>query len=289
VAQVLLTLEDSEQRTRYLNARATLEALLSMNAIPVINENDTVATAEIRYGDNDRLAARVAQMASADCLVLLSDVDGLYTADPNRDPNARFIERVLRITPEIEAMAGRPQSNVGSGGMVTKIMAARIAVNAGCHMCIASGHQRHPLRRIESGARCSWFVPSSTPLAARKQWIAGTLRPAGAIHIDGGALRALQSGKSLLGAGVTGTVGRFESGDTVSVLLADGTEVARGIAAYSDGDAARIMGRKSAEIESLLGFRGREELIHRDDMVILQHDGAPARPTDTARLIEEDP
>jgi glutamate 5-kinase len=289
VAQVLLTLEDSEQRTRYLNARATLEALLSMNAIPVINENDTVATAEIRYGDNDRLAARVAQMASADCLVLLSDVDGLYTADPNRDPNARFIERVLRITPEIEAMAGRPQSNVGSGGMVTKIMAARIAVNAGCHMCIASGHQRHPLRRIESGARCSWFVPSSTPLAARKQWIAGTLRPAGAIHIDGGALRALQSGKSLLPAGVTGTVGRFESGDTVSVLLADGTEVARGIAAYSDGDAARIMGRKSAEIESLLGFRGREELIHRDDMVILQHDGAPARPTDTARLIEEDP
>jgi glutamate 5-kinase len=289
VAQVLLTLEDSEQRTRYLNARATLEALLSMNAIPVINENDTVATAEIRYGDNDRLAARVAQMASADCLVLLSDVDGLYTADPNRDPNARFIERVLRITPEIEAMAGRPQSNVGSGGMVTKIMAARIAVNAGCHMCIASGHQRHPLRRIESGARCSWFVPSSTPLAARKQWIAGTLRPAGAIHIDGGALRALQGGKSLLPAGVTGTVGRFESGDTVSVLLADGTEVARGIAAYSDGDAARIMGRKSAEIESLLGFRGREELIHRDDMVILQHDGASARPADAARLIEEEP
>src|SRR5580698_5481480 len=289
VAQVLLTLEDSERRRRYLNARATLESLLALGALPVINENDTVATAEIRYGDNDRLAARVAQMASADCLVLLSDVDGLYTADPNRDPNARFIERVLRITPEIEAMAGRPQSNVGSGGMVTKIMAARIAVNAGCHMCIASGHQRHPLRRIESGARCSWFVPSSTPLAARKQWIAGTLRPAGAIHIDGGALRALQSGKSLLPAGVTGTLGRFDCGDTVSVLSPEGLEIARGIAAYSDGDAARIMGRKSAEIESLLGFRGREELIHRDDMVILQHDGAPARPADAARLIEEDP
>jgi glutamate 5-kinase len=289
VAQVLLTLEDSEQRTRYLNARATLEALLSLNAIPVINENDTVATAEIRYGDNDRLAARVAQMASADCLVLLSDVDGLYTADPNRDPNARFIERVLRITPEIEAMAGRAMSDFGSGGMATKIMAARIAVNAGCHMCIAAGGQRHPIRRIESGARCSWFVPAATPVAARKQWIAGTLRPAGAIHIDAGALRALQSGKSLLPAGVTGTLGRFESGDTVSVLSPNGSEVARGIAAYSDSDAARIMGRKSGEIAALLGFRGREELIHRDDLVILKHDCEPARPTGAAQLIEEKP
>jgi glutamate 5-kinase len=277
VAQVLLTLEDSEQRTRYLNARATLEALLSLNVIPVINENDTVATAEIRYGDNDRLAARVAQMASADCLVLLSDVDGFYTADPNRDPSARIIERVLRITPEIEAMAGRSMSDVGSGGMATKIMAARIAVNAGCHMCIARGQPRHPIRRIESGARCSWFVPASTPLAARKQWIAGTLRPAGAIHIDGGALRALQSGKSLLPAGVTGTVGRFDSGDTVSVVSPAGAEIARGIAAYSDIDAARIMGRQSSEIAALLGFRGRDELIHRDDLVILQHDPEPVQ------------
>ena len=275
VAQVLLTLEDSEQRTRYLNARATLEALLTLKAIPVINENDTVATAEIRYGDNDRLAARVAQMASADCLVLLSDIDGLYTADPHRDPRAQFIERVMRVTPEIEAMAGRSSSEVGSGGMVTKIAAARIAVNAGCHMCIASGHQRHPLRRLESGARCTWFMPASTPLAARKQWIAGTLRPAGAIHIDAGALRALQAGKSLLAAGVTGTLGRFESGETVSVLAPDGVEVARGIAAYSDSDASRIMGRRSSEIEAILGFRGREELIHRDDLVILQHDDRP--------------
>jgi glutamate 5-kinase len=275
VAQVLLTLEDSEQRTRYLNARATLEALLALGAIPVINENDTVATAEIRYGDNDRLAARVAQMASADCLVLLSDVDGLYSADPHRDPGASFIERVLRVTPEIEAMAGRPNSELGSGGMATKIAAARIAVNAGCHMCIASGHQRHPIRRLESGARCTWFVPASTPLAARKQWIAGTLKPAGAIHIDAGALRALQGGKSLLAAGVTGTLGRFESGDTVSVLAPDGIEVARGIAAYSDSDASRIMGRRSSDIESILGFRGREELIHRDDLVILQHDDRP--------------
>ena len=275
VAQVLLTLEDSEQRTRYLNARATLEALLALGAIPVINENDTVATAEIRYGDNDRLAARVAQMASADCLVLLSDIDGLYTADPHRDADARFIERVMRVTPEIEAMAGRSSSEVGSGGMATKIAAARIAVNAGCHMCIASGRQRHPIRRLESGARTTWFMPASTPLAARKQWIAGTLRPAGAIHIDAGALRALEGGKSLLAAGVTGTLGRFESGDTVSVLAPNGTEVARGIAAYSDSDATRIMGRRSSEIEAILGFRGREELIHRDDLVILQHDYRP--------------
>ena len=270
VAQMLLTLEDSEQRSRYLNARATLETLLALGAVPIINENDTVATAEIRYGDNDRLAARVAQMASADCLVLLSDVDGLYTADPNRDPQARFIERVLHITPEIEAMAGRPASDVGSGGMASKIVAARIAVGAGCHLCIAAGHHPHPLRRIESGARCTWFVPTSTPVAARKQWIAGTLRPAGAVHIDAGALAALRAGKSLLPAGVSGTLGRFESGDTISVLTADGAEVARGIAAYSDSDAARIMGRRSAEIEGLLGFRGRDELIHRDDLVILK-------------------
>jgi glutamate 5-kinase len=274
VAQVLLTLEDSEQRTRYLNARATLEALLSLDAIPVINENDTVATAEIRYGDNDRLAARVAQMASADCLVLLSDVDGLYTADPTVEPSAQFIEQVLHITPEIEAMAGRSASNVGSGGMATKIAAARIAVHAGCHMCIASGHERHPIRRIESGARSTWFIPHSTPVAARKQWIAGTLRPAGAVRIDAGASRALQLGKSLLPAGVTGTLGRFEVGDTISVMTADGAEIARGIAAYSDSDATRILGRKSSEIEAILGYRGRDELIHRDDLVILMHDRA---------------
>lgn len=275
VAQVLLTLEDSEQRTRYLNARATLESLLRLGAMPVINENDTVATAEIRYGDNDRLAARVAQMTSADCLVLLSDVDGLYTADPNRDTTALFVPSVRRITAQIEAMAGPSLSHVGSGGMATKIAAARIAVGAGCHMCIAAGAYQHPLKRIESGARCTWFLPTSSPVAARKQWIAGTLRPAGAIHVDAGALRALQAGKSLLPAGVTGTLGRFESGDTVSVLSAAGLEVARGIAAYSDADTARIMGRRSAEIAVLLGFRGSEELIHRDDMVILTHEATP--------------
>jgi glutamate 5-kinase len=274
VAQVLLTFEDSEHRRRYLNARATLESLLELGALPVINENDTVATAEIRYGDNDRLAARVAQMAGADCLVLLSDVDGLYSADPNKEPHARFIHEVRQITPEIEAMAGRSASSLGSGGMSAKIVAARIAVAAGCHMCIAAGAHRFPLRRIEEGADCTWFLPTATPAGARKQWIAGTLRPAGAITIDGGAWRALLEGKSLLPAGVTGARGRFDRGDTVSVLSADGVEIARGIVAYSDADAARIMGRKSSEIADLLGFRGRDEMIHRDDLVLLRPEGA---------------
>jgi len=280
VAQVLLTLEDSERRRRYLNARATLESLLELGALPVINENDTVATAEIRYGDNDRLAARVAQMTGADCLVLLSDVAGLYSADPNRDPTARLLQEVRHITPEIEAMAGRAASRLGSGGMAAKIAAARIALAAGCHMCIAAGAARHPLRRIEEGGECTWFVPTATPAAARKQWIAGTLRPAGAITIDAGALRALLEGRSLLPAGVTGARGRFDRGDTVSVLAADGVEVARGIIAYSDADAARIMGRKTSEIAEILGFRGRDEMIHRDDLVLLRPHGAPpALPT----------
>ncbi len=280
VAQVLLTLEDSERRRRYLNARATLESLLALGALPVINENDTVATAEIRYGDNDRLAARVAQMAGADCLILLSDVEGLFTADPNKDPNAQFIAQVRNITPEIEGMAGRSASEVGSGGMTTKILAAKISVSAGCHMCIATGHHRHPVRRIEDGARCTWFLPSGNPATARKQWIAGTLRPAGAITIDAGALRALMEGKSLLPAGVVKALGRFERGDTVSVMSPDGVEVARGIIAYSDVDAARIMGRKSSEIEGLLGFRGRDEMIHRGDLVVLrQQVAAPSEPS----------
>ncbi len=270
VAQILLTLGDTEQRRRYLNARGTLNTLLSLGAVPVINENDTVATAEIRYGDNDRLAARVAQMTGADCLVLLSDIDGLYTANPSENPNAEFIPRVLQITPAIEAMAGGVGSDMGSGGMQTKIAAAKIAVAAGCHLCISKGAAQHPLKRIEEGVRCTWFVPSSTPLAMRKQWIAGTLKPAGAIAVDDGAVRALLSGKSLLPAGVTRAVGRFERGDTVSIIGPDGNEVARGICAYSDSDAARIIGRKSAEIEKVLGFRGRDEIVHRDDLVLLR-------------------
>jgi glutamate 5-kinase len=270
VAQILLTLGDTEQRRRYLNARGTLNMLLALGAVPVINENDTVATAEIRYGDNDRLAARVAQMTGADCLVLLSDIDGLYTSNPHDNPQAEFISRVLDITPAIEAMAGGASSGVGTGGMQTKIAAAKIAVGAGCHLCIAKGADPHPLKRIEDGARCTWFLPSSTPSAARKQWIAGTLRPAGAISVDEGAVRALMQGKSLLPAGVTRAIGRFDRGDTVSIVGPDGVEVARGICAYSDADAARILGRKSAEIEQLLGFRGRDEIVHRDDLVLLR-------------------
>jgi glutamate 5-kinase len=268
IAQVLLTFGDTEQRRRYLNARSTLTALLKLGAVPVINENDTVATAEIRYGDNDRLAARVAQMASADCLVLLSDVDGLYTADPTLDPQARFIDEVTRITPEIEAMAGGSASDVGSGGMTTKVLAGKIALAAGCSMCIAVGREPHPLRRIESGARCTWFVAGVTPSTVRKQWIAGTLKPAGTLHVDAGAAQALRAGKSLLPAGVTRVEGRFDRGDAVVVRDPDGHELARGLCAYSSEDAARACGRRSQELEALLGYRGRDEMIHRDDLVL---------------------
>jgi glutamate 5-kinase len=268
VAQVLLTLEDSEQRVRYLNARATLNALLERGAVPVINENDTVATAEIRYGDNDRLAARVAQMVSADCVVLLSDIDGLYSADPSLDPKAKFIPIVRQIDSRIEAMGGESASEFGRGGMKTKIMAAKIAVEAGAHFCIAAGSPRHPVRRIEQGVRCTWFKPKSSPVAARKQWIAGSLRPAGTLVVDAGAERALRAGKSLLPAGVTALRGRFDRGDTVSIVGTDGREIARGIVAYSDDEALRILGRRTSEIAALLGFVGRDELIHRDDLVM---------------------
>ncbi len=268
VAQVLLTLGDTEERKRYLNARNTLTTLLKLGSIPVINENDTVATAEIRYGDNDRLAARVAQMASADCLVLLSDVDGFYTADPSKDATAKFIPEVPRITPEIEAMAGGSASDVGSGGMATKVLAAKIAVPAGCHMCVTIGHEPHPLQRIEGGARCTWFVADASPVTVRKQWIAGMLKPAGTLHVDAGAVKALRAGKSLLPAGVTKVEGRFDRGDAVVVRDPDGLEIARGLSAYSGEDARRIRGQRSQELEGLLGYRGRDEIIHRDDLVI---------------------
>jgi len=269
VAQVLLTLGDTEERRRYLNARNTLTTLLRLGAIPVINENDTVATAEIRYGDNDRLGARVAQMVSADCVVLLSDVDGLYTADPTRDSGARFIPEVPRITPEIEAMAGGSASDVGSGGMATKVMAAKIAVAAGCSLCIAAGREAHPLRRVEAGARCTWFLAEASPVAVRKQWIAGLLKPAGEVAVDEGAARALRGGKSLLPAGVVRVKGPFDRGDAIVVLDPAGREIARGLAAYSSADAERIRGRRSAELEPLLGYRGRDEMIHRDDLVLV--------------------
>jgi glutamate 5-kinase len=264
-----VTLGDTEVRRRYLNARNTLETLLKLGAIPVINENDTVATAEIRYGDNDRLAARVAQMASADCLVLLSDVDGLYTGDPTLDPGAVFIPEVARITPEIEAMAGGSASDVGSGGMATKVMAGKIALAAGCSMCIAVGREPHPLQRIEAGARCTWFVAEAAPKTVRKQWIAGSLKPAGALHVDAGAAAALRDGKSLLPAGVARVEGRFDRGDAVIVRDPAGAEFARGLTAYSSDDARRLCGRRSQELEAILGYRGRDEIIHRDDLVLL--------------------
>jgi glutamate 5-kinase len=270
VAQVLLTLGDTENRRRYLNARSTLKTLLGLGAIPVINENDTVATAEIRFGDNDRLAARVTGMIEADCLVLLSDIDGLYDQDPRLDPAARFVPEVKLITGDIDAMAGTPGSDMGSGGMATKIMAARIAMEAGADMVIANGRLSPPLRAIEEGARCTWFRASATPAAARKRWISGTLKPAGAITIDAGAASALAQGKSLLPAGVVGVDGAFERGDCVAVKDSNGRELGRGLIAYGADDARRILRAKSGDIEAILGYRGRAEMIHRDDMALLR-------------------
>lgn len=268
-AQVLLTLGDTEERRRYLNARSTLNTLLRLGAVPVINENDTVATAEIRYGDNDRLAGRVAAMTSAEVLVLLSDIDGLYTADPRADADAQFVPEVTAISSEIEAMAGAPNPGDGTGGMVTKLIAARIAVAAGCHMVIADGKRLNPLAAIEGGGRCTWFVAAKTPRTARKQWIAGSLMPTGSVTLDEGAMAALAAGKSLLPAGVVAVSGDFGRGDAVRVLGPDGKEAARGLCAYSAAEAKRIAGHKSREIERLLGYRGREEMIHRDDLVLL--------------------
>ncbi|QQS15138.1 MAG: glutamate 5-kinase [Rhodospirillales bacterium] len=268
-AQLLLTLEDSESRDRYLNARRTTTTLLEQGAVPVINENDTVATAEIRFGDNDRLAARVAEMTSADTLVLFSDIDGLYSADPRRDPDARFIPEVRKLTPEIEAMAGVAQSELSNGGMVTKLMAARIAMAAGCRMAIVDGRPAHPLAALLDGAaRCTWFLPAAKPDAARKRWIAGTLKPAGALVVDDGAARALGAGKSLLPAGVVAVEGEFAVGAPVLVRDKAGRTLARGLVAYAAEDARRIAGRKSADIEAALGWRGPDELIHRDDLAM---------------------
>lgn len=268
VAQLLLTLQDSDDRRRYLNVRNTIEALLRFGALPLINENDTVATDEIRFGDNDRLAARVAQMASADLLVLLSDIDGLYATDPRRDPGARHIDEVREITPAILAMAGPSPTHTGSGGMITKIEAARIALRAGCDMAISEGAPAHPLTRLDEGAPCTWFRAGASPLTARKQWIAGGLQPAGSLAIDDGAARALALGNSLLSAGVTAAEGDFGRGDLVVVVDSEGREVARGLCAYSRDEARTILGQKSSEIERLLGYRRRDEIIHRDDLVL---------------------
>jgi glutamate 5-kinase len=272
-AQLLLTLDDTEDRRRYLNARATLSTLLGLGCIPVINENDTVATAEIRFGDNDRLAARVAQMTSADMLVLLSDIDALYTADPRTDPAARHIPLLRELAPETLAMAGAAPPGYSSGGMVTKLAAARIAMHAGCHMLIAEGDPHvgdtaGPLAAIEAGARATLFLPGGEPRSARKAWIAGALNPAGALVVDDGAARALRGGKSLLPAGVVAVEGAFERGDCVIIRSRAGTEAGRGLSAYASTDISRIAGHRSGEIADILGYRGRDEIIHRDDLVV---------------------
>ena len=270
-AQVLLTGDDTESRRRYLNARTTLTTLLDLKAVPVINENDTVATEEIRYGDNDRLAARVAQMVSADCLVLLSDIDGLYDANPATNPNAKPIAEVREVTAAIEAMAGSTSSvDMGTGGMVTKLAAAKIAMAAGCRMVLADGRKEGALAAIESGARCTWFVPNASPRTARKNWIASGLKPSGTLVLDAGAVGALAKGKSLLPAGVVSIKGDFQRGDAVILQSASGVEVGRGLSAYSAADARRIVGHKSGEIEGLLGYRGRDEMVHRDDLVFTE-------------------
>ena len=266
--QILLTLGDTEERRRYLNARATISKLLEMRAVPVINENDTVATSEIRYGDNDRLAARVATMMGADLLVLLSDIDGLYTAPPVGDPGAAFVPVVERITPQIEAMAGAAASEFSRGGMRTKLDAGKIATAAGTAMIIASGTRLNPLAAVTAGARHTLFKPSPTPVKGYKTWIAGQLEPAGRLSIDAGAARALLSGKSLLAAGVTLVSGNFSSGDTVAILDPDGREIARGLVAYDAADAIRIAGLKSIDIGSLLGSAARAAMVHRDDLVV---------------------
>jgi glutamate 5-kinase len=266
--QVLVTLGDTEERRRYLNARSTIDTLLQWRAIPVINENDTVATNEIRYGDNDRLAARVATMVSADLLVLLSDVDGLYDAPPETNAAAKHIPCVARITAEIEGMAGAAGSELSRGGMQTKIEAARIATSAGTHLVIASGKVEHPLQAIADGARCTWFLTPANPVTARKKWIAGVLEPKGTLTIDAGAVAALRRGKSLLPAGVTAIDGDFARGDAVVIRGPDGAEIGRGLSAYEAEDAQRIRGRPSAEIASILGFAGRAEMVHRDDLVV---------------------
>lgn len=268
VAQILLTLGDTEQRRRYLNARHTIETLLALKAIPVVNENDTVATAEIKYGDNDRLSARVASMVSADCLVLLSDVDGLYTAPPASDPNAKHIPLVTEITAEIEAMAGDAGTELSKGGMKTKVEAGKIALGAGTNMVITTGKVLHPLRAITDGSTVTWFLAKQDPVTAKKRWIAGQLEPRGVLHVDAGAEAALIAGKSLLAAGVKRVEGEFERGDAVIIRGPDGRELGRGLTAYARGDAERILGRKSSEIADILGFEGGPELIHRDDMAL---------------------
>jgi len=271
-AQVLLTLEDTESRRRFLNARGTLGRLLERGVVPVINENDTVATEEIRYGDNDRLAARVAQLVMADALLLLSDVDGFYTADPSADSTAQHIPEVIGITDEMMSMAKETRSDVGSGGMSTKLQAARIATHAGCSTVIASGAIDRPVKALLAGARCTVFPAEGTPAAARKQWLAGALEVNGVIVIDAGAAAALRDGNSLLPVGIAAVQGTFERGDIVTLANQQGTELGRGLVEYSSDDAVRLLGCRSENIEQRLGYRGRSVMVHRDELVLFAYD-----------------
>ena len=267
-AQLLLTLDISEARARYLNARQTILTLLELGAIPVVNENDTVATAELKVGDNDRLAARVAEMIGADALVILSDIDGFYTADPNSNPDAKKYDAIHAITPEIEAMAGGARSNISSGGMATKIQAAKIALASGCHTLITSGKIQHPLQAAEKPGAGTWFVANATPATARKRWIGGKLKPTGSITLDAGAEKALGSGKSLLAAGITAVSGEFAKGEAVSILSADGKTLGTGLIAYDAAETRKIMGKKSEDFEAIIGYKGSSTLIHRDDLAL---------------------
>jgi len=276
--QILVTLGDTEERQRYLNARATIGRLLDLRSVPVINENDTVATNEIRYGDNDRLAARVATMASADLLILLSDVPGLYTAPPGENPDAQLVPVVGRVDTAIEAMAGGAASRLSRGGMRTKIEAAKIATAGGTHMIITDGRVEHPVSRLNDGAPCTWFLTGSNPVTARKKWIAGALEPRGALHVDAGAAKAIASGKSLLPAGVTRVEGTFTSGDCVLIRDFRAIEIGRGLVAYDSSEAVLIAGRNSQDIAGLLDNPGRAVIIHRDDMVLV-HDRIAAWET----------
>ena len=271
-AQILLTPGDTENRRRFLNARGTFGRLLERRVVPIVNENDTVATEEIRYGDNDRLAARVAQLVMADALILLSDVDGLYTSDPGKSENAEHIAVVSAIDDSILAMAGETRSDIGSGGMATKVRAAAIATHAGCSTIIASGKGRHPVAALTNGARCTIFAADGTPAAARKQWLAGVLEVAGAVQVDAGAAQALRNGGSLLPVGVTAVSGKFSRGDVVRLRDSNGGELGRGLAEYAADEAARIAGRKSDEIEDILGYRGRAVMIHRDELVLFDNE-----------------
>lgn len=266
-AQILVTLEDSADRRRYLNSRATMETLLSLGAVPIVNENDTVATDEIRYGDNDRLAAQVAVTIGADRLILLSDVDGFYSANPQQDPNAYRFDIIDDITPEIEAMAGDAGSGLSKGGMKTKLMAAKTATGSGCAMAITEGSAMNPITALENGAACTWFSAQVDQHTARKRWIS-SMKPMGRVVVDAGAITALHSGKSLLPAGVRAVEGDFQRGDSISICDLDGREIGQGLTAYSTSEAQALIGRKSNEIEDILGYPGRSALVHRDDMAI---------------------